>query len=80
MRITAIGVLGRVKDKPGERRVYDALAAIMTERSNSPLRAAIAALGEYGDKAAIPLLKSRQDHGLHFVRGDVTRALAQLGG
>ncbi len=80
VRLTAIAVLGRVKDKPGERRAYDALAAIMTERSNSPLRAAIAALGEYGDKAAIPLLKARQDHGLHFVRGDVTRALAQLGG
>ena len=79
LRLTAIGVLGRVKDKPGERRAYDALAVLMTERSNSPLRAAIRALAEYGDPAAIPLLEARKDHGLHFVRGDVERALKVLG-
>ncbi len=78
VRLTAISVLGRVKDKPGERTVFNALAAMMTERSNSPLRAAIGALADYGDKAAIPLLERRKDHGLHFVRGDVARALAQL--
>jgi aminopeptidase N len=79
VRLTAIHVLGRVKDKPGERRVFDALAAMMTERSNSPLRAAIGALADYGDKAAIPLLEKRRNHGLHFVRGDVENAIARLG-
>lgn len=79
VRLTAIRVLGRVKDKPGERTVFNALAAMMTERSNSPLRATIDALGEYGDKAAIPLLEKRQNHGLHFVRGNVAAALARLG-
>lgn len=78
LRLTAIRVLGRVKDKAGERVVFNTLAAMMTERSNSPLRAAIGALGEYGDKAAIPILEKRKDHGLHFVRGDVERAIARL--
>ena len=79
VRLTAIRVLGRVKDKPGERVVFNALAAMMGERSNSPLRAAIGALADYGDKAAIPLLEKRKDHGLHFVRGDVADALRRLG-
>lgn len=79
VRLEAIHVLGRVKDKPGERTVFNALAAMMTERSNSSLRATIGALGEYGDKAAIPLLEKRKDHGLHFVRGSVAAALARLG-
>lgn len=78
VRLQAIRVLGRLKDKPGDRTVFNALAAMMTERSNSPLRAAIGALAEYGDKAAIPLLEKRQNHGLHFVRGDVANALERL--
>ncbi|RYG27253.1 hypothetical protein EON82_00195 [bacterium] len=78
VRLQAIRILGRLKDKPGERTVFNALAAMMTERSNSPLRAAIGALAEYGDKAAIPLLEKRQNHGLHFVRGDVANALERL--
>ena len=79
VRLTAIRILGRVKDKPGERVVFNALAAMMSERSNSPLRTAIGALADYGDKAAIPLLEKRKDHGLHFVRGDVANALRRLG-
>lgn len=79
LRLTAIRVLGRVKDAPGERKVFDRLASMMDERSNSPLRAAIGALGDYGDPAAIPLLEKRANHGLHFVRGDVANALARLG-
>ena len=78
VRLTAIRILGRVKDKPGERTVYEALAAMIDERSNSPLRAAIGALGDYGDPAAIPLLEKRREHGLHFVRGDVDAALSRL--
>ena len=78
MRLAAIRILGRVKDKPGERRAYDALAALMTERSNSPLRAAIGALAEYGDPAAIPLLEARKDHSLFMVRQEIAQALAKL--
>jgi HEAT repeat protein len=78
MKIASIRVLGKVKDKPGERRAYAAIAVLMAERSNGPLRAAISALGEYGDKSAIPLLESRADHSLHFVRRDVAAALAKL--
>jgi aminopeptidase N len=78
LRLTAVRVLGKVKDLPGERRVYDALAAMMSERSNSPLRAAIGALAEYGDQAALPLLEKRANHGLHFVRGVVQSAIGRL--
>jgi aminopeptidase N len=78
MRLTSIRILGRLKDKQGERVVYNTLASYMTERSNSPLRAAIQALADYGDKTAIPLLETRANHGLHFVRGDVKRAIDEL--
>ena len=78
-RLEAISVLGHVKDKAGERTVYDLLASYLQERSNSPLRAAIRAIGDYGDKSAIPLLKTRENHSLSFVRDDVRAALQRLG-
>jgi aminopeptidase N len=80
MRLAAIGVLGQVKDRPGEHTAYDILVGFMTERSNSSLRAAIGALAAYGDKAAIPVLQTRYDHGLHFVRGEVRAAIEHLQG
>jgi HEAT repeat protein len=55
------------------------LASFLSERSNGQLRAAIRALAAYGDKAAIPLIEKRANHGLHFVRSDVRSALSQLG-
>jgi aminopeptidase N len=80
LKLESIRVLGRVKDKLGERRAFNALVALLTERSNSPLRAAIGALGEYGDKAAIPLIEPKTHHSLHFVRRDAEAALARLRG
>jgi HEAT repeat protein len=79
VRLKAMEVLGRVKDRPGEHKAFDLLASFMSERSNSPLRAAINALAEYGDPAAIPMIEKRANHDLHFVRGDARRALDHLG-
>lgn len=78
IKLEAISVLGRVKDRPGEHKVYEVLASYMGERSNSTLRAAINALADYGDPAAIPLIEKRANHGLTFVRADVRRALQTL--
>jgi aminopeptidase N len=78
LRLTAVRKLGKVKDRPGERTVYDSLAAMLSERSNSPLRAAIGALADYGDPAAIPLLEKRANHGLHFIRNEVQSAIGRL--
>jgi aminopeptidase N len=75
VKITAMHVLGRVKDLPGHKEVFNALAAFMSERSNGELRAAVGALADYGDPAAIPLLEKRKNHGLHFVRNEVRRAI-----
>ena len=78
LRMTALSALGRLKDEPGKREVYNTLVEYLKERSNSPLRTAIAALADYGDKAALPLIEAHKDHSLFFVRQDVERALARL--
>ncbi|HWD38804.1 MAG TPA: M1 family aminopeptidase, partial [Fimbriimonas sp.] len=79
VKLTAMSMLGSLKDKPGEHVAYDLLVSYLKDRSNSPLRTAIGALAEYGDKAAIPLIRARAKHSLHFVRRDVKAALARLG-
>jgi aminopeptidase N len=76
--LASIRLLGRLKDKPGERTVYSLLASFLGERSVDRLTAAVNAIGEYGDKAAIPLLEKREHHSLHFVRRDVTRVIREL--
>ena len=79
VRLASIRLLGTLKDRPGDHAAYEMLASLMTQRSNGELRAAIAALADYGDRAAIPLLQKRKNHGLHFVRQEVAAALARLG-
>ena len=79
VRITAINVLGRVKDEKGDRVVFNTLIEIAKGRPYAPMQAAINALATYGDKAAIPVIESRKNHSLHFARGTVASALARLG-
>jgi len=78
IKLSAMQLLGRLKDKPGERTVYNLLTSFLSDRSNTPLRTAVGAVADYGDKAAIPLLEARAHHGLHFVRRDVARAISRL--
>jgi aminopeptidase N len=78
VRMSAISVLGRVKDEPGKREVFDLLVQLAKGRAYAPMDAAINALASYGDKAAIPVIESRRNHQLHFGRGTVESALARL--
>ncbi len=78
VRMTAISVLGRVKDEPGKREVFNVLVGLAKGRPYSPMSAAINALVEYGDKAAIPVIESRKNHSLHFGRNLVANALTRL--
>lgn len=78
VRLTAISVLGRVKDAPNSREVFDLLVTLAKSRAYAPMNAAINALADYGDKAAIPVIESRKNHSLHFARGTVAGALARL--
>ncbi|MBS1727014.1 MAG: M1 family metallopeptidase [Armatimonadetes bacterium] len=78
VRMAAIGVLGHVKDIRGDQEVFDVLIALVKARPYAPMSAAINALAEYGDKAAIPVLESRKNHSLHFARGAVASAIARL--
>jgi len=78
IRNRAIAILGRVKDKPGERIVFNTLAALMKERAYSPLSATVNALAEYGDKAALSILRTRENHSLHFLRNTIRAAIARL--
>ena len=78
IRMTAISVLGSVKDKPGSNEVFNLLISIAKGRAYVPMDQAINALADYGDKRAIPVIESRRNHSLHFARNTVEGALARL--
>ncbi|AIE84990.1 M1 family aminopeptidase [Fimbriimonas ginsengisoli] len=77
-RQLAVSILGQLKDKPGEHRVYDALASVLKETSFGARNNAISALGSYGDKAAIPLLEPFEKAELVFFRRTADEALRKL--
>ena len=77
-RVTAIQTLGRLKDMPGKRTVFNALAAILNEKSFGARSAAINALGEYGDKAAVPLLTPFTRHAQVFFRNSARSIVERL--
>lgn len=77
-RVMAIGLLGGLKDKAGEHRVYDAIAEILKETSFGARSTAISALAQYGDRAAIPLLEPFTTHSLVFFRDGAEAAIAGL--
>lgn len=80
LRVAAINVLGRVKDKPGETRVFEALCAVAREPSFGARISAIRILGGFGNKAAIPSIEPATHHSLHFMRRAAAAAIKQLGG
>jgi len=77
-RVDAISRLGSLKDKAGEHRVYNALAAVMKERSFGARSAAMSALASYGDRKAIPLIEPYEKTELVFFRSTARNALATL--
>lgn len=76
----AIRMLGGLKDKAGQRRVYNALVGVLKENSFGARNAAINSLAQYGDKAALPLIKPFVNHELVFFRQTAKNAVASLGG
>ena len=78
LRTKAAQVLGVVKEKPGEHRVYDALISVAKETSYRTRVAAIASLGQLGNKSAIAVLTPFIQHGPGGVRGTAQAAVDQL--
>jgi aminopeptidase N len=80
VRVDAIRLLGRLKDKPGQTVVLAALLDLTNEESFGARNTAISALGEYGSKTAIPSLRRFLNHPLVFFRGTARGAIERLGG
>src|SRR6185436_17619883 len=78
VRTKAAQVLGVVKEKPGESRVFNALVAIAKETSYRTRNAAITSLGQLGNKKAIAILTPFISHGPGGVRGTAQAAVDQL--
>jgi HEAT repeat protein len=78
VRVAAIGHLGELKDRPGEKRVYAALVTVAREPSFGARSAAISALGSYGDRAAIAVLEPLTRHPLSFFRNSAAGAIARI--
>jgi len=78
LRTEAAQVLGVVKEKAGEHRVYDALVGIAKETSYRTRVAAINALGQLGNKDAIAVLTPFTQHGPGGVRGSAQAAVDTL--
>jgi aminopeptidase N len=77
-RVQAISMLGDLKDKPGDLRVYKALLAVLKETSFGARSNAIGSLAKYGDAAAIPYLEPYLTHSLVFFRQGAAGAIASL--
>ena len=78
VRVTAIRVLGRVKEGPTGNDVYRALVKVAQETSFGAKTSAIQALALIGNKAAIDILKpiAAKAHG--GVRGNALSAIEKL--
>lgn len=78
IRRAAIGHLGGLKDKAGERRVYDALVKAVQEPSFGSRVAALNALASYGDAAALPYMEPVMNHSLFSMRRAAVNAVNRL--
>jgi len=78
LRQNAIRKLGSLKDKPGERRVFDALVKVVQETSFGARNGAISALGEYGDKAALPYLEPLTTNSMFYIARSAKSAVERL--
>ena len=77
-RVMAIQLLGGLKDKPGEIRVYKALLKILDETSFGARASAINSLAAYGDASAIDHLKPFTTNSLVFFRQAAEGAISRL--
>jgi len=80
LRQTCIQTLGSLKDKPGDRRVFNALVKVVQERSFGARNDAISSLESYGDNAAIKYLQPLTTNSMVFTRRNAQGAVQALGG
>jgi aminopeptidase N len=78
VQLAAIQALGSVKDKPGERVVYNHLAAILKTPAYGERIAAMKALVAYGDPAASKVIEPLRYERLSFIKARAEAALAAL--
>lgn len=78
LRETAIQVLGKVKERPGETAVFDALIKVAQENSYWSRIAAINALAGLGNRDAVPVLRPLILHSPGGVRGAAQAAVDAL--
>lgn len=78
LRTSAIRHLGRLKDKLGEKRVYQALVEAFKKPGYGIKQACIGALADYGDRAAIPLIQPYTTYSQVFVAETARNALDTL--
>jgi aminopeptidase N len=77
-RVKAIQILGNLKEEPGQHDVFDALVPIAKETSYNARSAAVVALGQLGNKKAIPILEPITLHAPNGIRGEAKAAIEQL--
>ncbi|MDE2125390.1 MAG: M1 family metallopeptidase [Armatimonadetes bacterium] len=80
VRRAAIGTLGTVKDKPGEKVVFNALVARLSDVSLGEKLSAVGALYRYGDAAALPYLHRLDNYSMYQLRGAAQRTEQALEG
>jgi aminopeptidase N len=78
VRLAAIPILGQVKDKAGEKSVFNALVALLNDHGHNTKLSAIRALGNYGDPAAAPYLDKLSDFSMYQVRNAAVNTAKQL--
>lgn len=78
VRLDAISILGELKDKTGEHRVFDDLMKVVQEGSFTGAERAMNALVEYGDPRALPAIEKLTHSNLHFMFRAADRAYARL--
>jgi len=78
LRIAAIQALGRLNEGAFRHDVFDALTAVAKETSFGARRAAIDALGQLGNKAAIPVLEPITLHAPNGIKGAAQAAIKRL--
>lgn len=78
VRVKAIQVLGILKEEPGQHDVFDALVPIAKETSYGARAAAVVALGQLGNKKALPILQPITLHAPDGIRGLAKASIEQL--
>ncbi len=78
LRVVAIQILGKVGEHPGSHDVFDALVPITQETSFGARSAAVRALGQIGNKDALPVLEAITTRAPGSIEGLAKEAIKKL--